>query len=249
MWTQLLTLLAARRPEPPSDEGAGWHKLIFPLVIMILYGLSSLVKRKQEKQSQRPQPSTEREAPPQRTTRTPLPSYARKTRDVRPERTVQTEEVPQPVRRPAATAQRPAPARPITVQPAPRRVQRTARPRPPQARPVPAAPQKPRRIAVPSEVAQARTEVASAKPRRVASSARRVSSRALAEKQMMSTQEAQELRDTRREQDVRVEGGSVIGRLQLPLQGADDLARAVVYAEILGKPMGLQPRGSFEFLQ
>ena len=69
MVNRILNILAQFQPEP-KDESEGWGKLLPLVILMVLYGLSSLLKGKKKK----PPPPQQQ---PQKRSR-PLPSYARK---------------------------------------------------------------------------------------------------------------------------------------------------------------------------
>ena len=234
MFPDFLTLLAdlAERRDP------GWGKLLPMLIIGILYALGHLVKNKQAKQppkrpSEGPRP-LQPTAPPKRR----LPSYARG-RDTTQQPTT-SQPRPQQPQQPAASQPRPQraqptqrtvpPARPVvkpsaTPQRVPRMAQRVSTPPPRRAKPT-TAPQKPQpHAARPKPAAPAQPA-----PRRE------------------TTVTAHALRSppdhTHTQEQVTYGAGP---KLQIALNDPSDLVRAVVYAEVLGKPMALRPTGSFEF--
>ena len=220
MWDNFLTLLA----DVVQRRGNRWKTVseMLPLIILgILYALGQLAKAKKQKKNQPPTPRPMQERKPLQPTTTQskrLPSYARG-------RTTS----PQPPQRPQqATPQTPAPRPIIPSSPAPQRVPRVAQPAatPPPRPAKPAAP-KPshRRVAERKAAAPARPEP------------QRRTSRPAAP----ARQTAQKTSEPPTRSDA-----STGKKLQITLDRSSDLARAFIYAEVLGKPMALRPAGSFD---
>ena len=258
MYNKIFTFLA-QLPTPDDDESGGWKKLLPLVALAVLYGLSGLLKGKQQKKKP-PAPREDTTIPrpnqPSQTGR-PLPSYARKART----RTTQAEEpaqvpyretaqprpakgLPQakkPVPRPAAEA--PRPVRDMDIKPPPT-IQRSSKPIPSAMQQVPKI-KLPKQTTTPPARQATVTHVAHA-----ASSRQLLADKATVKRQMLSTREAERLRQLEtksRKKPATTSYTTPAQRLQQAMQQRENLARAVIYAEIIGKPMGLRDLGSFQF--
>ncbi len=143
------------------------------------------------------------------------------------------------------TYARPKPA-PRTPQPAPSR-----RPTEPTPTPIEIIPEatyrRPQPIPVPS--AQRKKPAKAPKAAAIAMEQAITRDRAKAKQQMLSTAEAGELRKTtlREKKSVLSTRQNVTAdKLDLALGQKNVLVRAIIYAEILGKPIGLKPKGGYE---
>jgi len=239
MWSKLLTFLPLAQVRQ-DDDGTPWGSLLPMLIVGILYALVSLLKGK-ERQKQPPSRRAPQPPAPQKQQAPP----AQRRAEAQPQ---------QPSRQPAA---RPRPAGAARPTPTARRpMQRPARPIPRSTVPPPVGargpqlrrpvPQGPSRRPVPSPVRQARPPgpvrrgAAVPKPSPSGRAARW-------QQQTLSSEKAAELRRDRRKE--RIAHGAPVSaehRLQMLLHQPDELVRAVLYAEIIGRPLGLRPAGSFE---
>ena len=223
--------------QPEADDpDIKKYRFIPIIVIMILYALSSLVRKKQEKQRTRPKPSTPK--PPSRTI--PLPTYARKTAD-----RSSTTGLPQPQRpeqkRTVRTAQsRPAPTQPVAQQTS-QRIPTTGPPgqtRTTRAETPRSMPSRPKTHTVP-----AKKPVLTSQAYLAAETAKRAA-QIKARQQMLSTAEAKELRQASQPAPVQVV--TTPKSLGFLLQEPSELAHAVVYAEIIGKSLALRSPTTFD---
>jgi len=244
MLSKILTLLAMAQPQQ-EDESGRLRQLIVPIIVFGLYVLSGLFKGKGPgKKPQEPQIPRQQEQPSKRTK--PLPSYARKTQSAQ---TRQQEPRPSQTRQESPRRVE-SPGRFPTSVPGPGRPQRTSVPPPAAPRPkpqfkvqqVPAG--KPVQRPA-SAAAAAAIQTATSAPE--AAMAKRTSTKTLAGKQMLSTREGAML-DRKRAAASQGSYAQLTSteRLQTILQQKDGLVQAIVLAEILGKPVGLRPKGSFE---
>ena len=265
MLSKILTLLAMAEPQQ-EDEPSGLRRLIVPIIVFSLYILSSLFKGKGGKKPKEPQIPRQHEQQPAKRTK-PLPSYARKTQSAqtrqqapRPSQTRQ--EAPRgveppsrsPTSVPGSGSGRPQRTSvPPPVAPRPKPIPGLAQPRPASQRPkpqfkvqqVPAG----RPVKRPASAA-ATAAAAAATPATKAAMAKRTSTKVLAREQMLSTREGVMLdRKTAAAAAASQEAHAKLTsaeHLQMILRQKDSLVQAIVLAEILGKPVGLRPKGSFE---
>jgi len=235
MWIQMQTLLSSLA-ERSRDSNRPWGKLLVPLIIMALYALSTLLKNRPK----RPGSTSSRPTPAARG-----PSYGRQSETRRASG-------PQPAT-PATAKPRPvAPARPTVARPTPKQP-RPARPsvsgqvqQPRQLRPTPVA-QPPRsqiQAKVKAQVGQRRaagTPARQAVQTAAAGRAKQPPSAAVpaVRRRAAQPQQAVQPHTTR----------AATSRLQVALNLPNEWARAIVYAEILGRPVGLrsglyQPSGT-----
>lgn len=257
-WINLIIILAQ---EEPLDTDSALRKLLPLLIIMILYGLSSLLRGKKQKDRQPPAraPSKYKPIEKQETTRQQqLPSYARKA-TTRPQptqpRPVQprlAQQRPAPAPRPASPtrvpgAQPPRPGPPIRhpVPAQPRPVPTVARPAPTPLRPVKIQPR-------PAEQEQRTARRKAAAVAMAAVEAKKKKHEAqLAYKQKKIRDAAQTAKQLQRKvpQAHGMDFPVISSRDKLlrALQQPNEAARGIVYAEILGKPLALREKGSFEF--
>ena len=263
-----LMILAADQGDSPS-----WMKLLFPLILVAFYALSSLLKSKPK-----PKPPTQ-QRPPARPTARPgsLPPYARRDQgqatrpagqggqSVSRSRTPQTAQQPTP--RPTAQqgagqqAQPPRPQQARPQQPVPQR------PRPQQTRPAgqqpqPQQSQRPTPQQQPASVPTSRQQQPGVQYKAAKAAAKAAAqAKAQAVQQLRSTgQRATNVPKAKRVKSTSAEAaqlrhrqGSVAqskdaatatgGRLGSVVSLPNELARAVVYSEILGSPLGLRPGG------
>ena len=240
MWLQLTTMLAEQAKRPGESEPP-WMKVILPLILMIAYALSALLKNRSKKPpSSQPRPmqgpgSAAPSAPRSQTNQRvvqPGPPRAAERTAPRPTAAPAARPVQAVARRPAQQAQ---PAQRKQVVPA-----ATGR------LPVPTAPRGQRR---PVARSLAESAALSAKAQQQMTSTSSAESAALpvkAQQQMTSTREAARLR----QQSGRAAGQPQAAPAQRPKKAADrlnlalgqrhDWARAIVLAEILGRPVGLR---------
>ena len=222
-----------------EDDGSGLYRFIPFIIIMILYSLSSLLKNQEKKQQKRPQPkpkSTRREET--------LPTYARRKPQQpagatagRPKPAPRT---PQPVtgKKPAPSAPRPRPVpsrRP--AQPAPTPIEIIPEPVARRSQPIPAPSAQRKTPPKPSHTTHRPTELGHAKDR------------ARLKQQMPPTVEVVEPKSTTRQEEKKpatARKDLASDRLDLALGQKNVLVRAIVYAEILGKPIGLKSKGGYE---
>ena len=226
-----LTLLTLAQPES-DDPGTALRNLLPFIVLMVLYAISSLIKNRQKKDTtpQKTEPLGQKPVP---TTRQ-LPTYSRKGA---------------PTTTPGQQGQqRPATPGPMTTQPRPTQPAPTRVPRPvpgtvrPVARPI-SVPRmsEHRQHRAAAQTAAGRTSRVPAQAH-VASAKARVENKAKARRQMTSTGEAAELQRANQEVESRVM--TPLEKLNLVLQQPTDLARAIVSAEIIGKPLSLRGQGT-----
>jgi len=227
-----------------EDESGRLRQLIVPIIVFGLYVLSGLFKGKGSgKKPQEPQIPRQQEQPSKRTK--PLPSYARKaqsaqTRQQSPRASQTRQESPRRVE---------SPDRFPTSVPEPGRPQRTSVPPPASPRPNPQfkVQQAPagRPVQRPALAAAAAAQATTSAPE--ADMAKRTSTKGLAREQLLSTREGVML-DRKRAAASQGSYAQLTSteHLQTILRQKDSLVQAIVLAEILGKPVGLRPRGSFE---
>ncbi len=203
--------------------GRGIGEILPFLILMAIYAISAIIKSKQQKQKGPPPRPRQEQPPAQPTTPTRrLPSYARD-REMQPQPSAQRPtSQPRPTRVPQQAAPKGRPVIPPSA--APKRVPRMAQPAP--TRPA----QQPSRKPVATEAARRIAQITpAAAPKKKKSSA--ATRRQAAQKIIF-----------------RPPGtvASTAQRVQLGLDLSSNLARAIVYAEVLGKPLALRPNGSFE---
>ena len=244
MLSKILTLLAMAQPQE-EDEPGRFRQLIIPIIVFSLYILSSLFKGKGGKKPQEPQTPRQNKEQPAKRTR-PLPNYARKT---------QSAQTRQQAPRPSQTRQESPrrvepPGRSPTSVPGPARPQRTSVPPPAAPRPKPQF--KVEQIPAGRPVqrpawATATAAAQAATPATKAAMAKRTSTKTLVRGQMLSTREGVMLdrKTAAASQEAHTQLTST-EHLQMILRQKDSLVQAIVLAEILGKPVGLRPKGSFE---
>ncbi|MCK4629772.1 MAG: hypothetical protein KAT56_12265 [Sedimentisphaerales bacterium] len=228
MWRQLSDILAGI-PKLPDEDGQQWRRLWPMLILVILYTLGGLLKKRQSKKS--PPPSRPTPTPPRQQTRT-LPSYARKRSDHKP-----IQQSPRPIQQPSKpipSVERPE--RPVLQARRPAGPQVTRQPRmaPPAVRPV----VQKRPVSRPPKYAAA-----------AALAGQIASDQVAAKRQMIATRKATQLRRTSRgeKKTTAVTRVPAIEPLQQVLRDRDTAAQAIVMAEILGQPLGLRTSGSYEF--
>ena len=218
-----------------EDDGSGLYRFIPFIIIMALYSLSSLLKKKyqEKKQQKRPTPTSKRREETLPTYARPKPQQPAGAAAGRPKPAPRT---PQPVpgKKPSPSMSRPRPVpsrRPTEPTPTPIEIIPEPYARRPQPIPVPPAQRKPSKIAAqPAELAHARD-------------------RAKAKQQMPQIVEVVEPKSTSRPKEkssATARKDLASDRLNLALDQKNALVRAIVYAEILGKPIGLKPKGGYE---
>ena len=224
-----------------EDDGSGLYRLLPILIITALYALSGLLKKKEQQKKQQ----QKRPTPKSRRREETLPTYARRksqqpagTAPPRPKPAPRTPQ-PEPGRTPTSSASRPRPVpsrRP--TQPTPTPIEGIPKPvaRPPQPIRMPKAqrkkpPRVPKAVARPAELAHTRDRIK-------------------AKQQMPQIVKVVEPKRTSRREEKRpaiARKDLTADRLDLALGQKNVLVRAIVYAEILGKPIGLKPKGGYEF--
>jgi len=224
-----------------EDDGSGLSRLLPLIIIMALYSLSSLLKKKNQgkKQQKRSQPKPK----PSRREET-LPTYARR----KPQQPAGTStplpkpapRSPQPVSgkksTPSAPRPRPVPSRRPT-QPTPTPIEIIPEPVARRPQPIPAPSAQRKTSPKPSRTTHQPTELGHAKDR------------AKLKQQMPPTVEVVETRSTTRQEEKKpatARKDLASDRLDLALGQKNVLVRAIVYAEILGKPIGLKTKGGYE---
>jgi|GEM_PF-1549437 len=268
MWFKIIPSLILAQPDKDKD-GSPWLRLLPFIVIIVLSGLSSLMKAWQEKKKKdeskprsTPGPFPSQSQPSAR--RTPLPGYARQAQQKQGSSSTKAP--------PQAKSAEQAQHRSVTPpqqkeQPQPAVRSGTGTPSSYQPAPIPKAPRqhkvKPTPRSIPSgldrtreqrevrpairktalpKAAQAATQMIAADSLRAAANQR------LARKQMLSTQEAMEQQKRREQQQVQdtATRAAVIDEKvqQISLGNTGELARAFILSEILAKPMGLRDQGS-----
>lgn len=246
MLSKILTLLAMSQPRQ-EDEPGGLRRLIVPIIVFGLYILSSLFKGKQPgKKPQEPQIPRQQEQLSKRTK--PLPSYARKTQSAQ---TRQQAPRASQTRQESPRRMEPPDRFPTSV-PGPGRPQRTSPSVPPPVAPRPKPQLKVQQVPAGKPVQRPASAAAAAAAQTVTSApeatmAKRTSTETLAGKQMPSTREGAML-DRKRAAASQGSYAKLTSteHLQMILQQKNGLVQAIVLAEILGKPVGLRPRDSFE---
>lgn len=220
-----------------DDDGNGvWGKFIPFIVLMILYSLGGLLKKKEQEKKQQQRPTK----PKPRQREQDLPTYSRPK--------------PQPQsNQPAdSAASRPKPA-PRSAQPGPSKPRpkptSTRQPAQPTPTPIEIIPEpvarKPQPIHVhptprkPSKAIHRPAEFAHEKDH-----AKLKSQMPLAAKTAASQRPSQQ----KEKSGTTSRKNLVADRLDLALDRNNALVRAIVYAEILGKPTGLKSSGGYEFL-
>jgi len=237
IWADIFLLLAQREPE----DGDNALKKILPLlVIMLLYGLSGLLKGKKPKKPSLPTEAQSKYKPIEQAESAQqqrLPSYARK----RPEQVG-------PVLRPTVSSPTRVPGAPPPQQQLPARRTMPTPARPTQPTPVSA---RPIEIQVPAE--QHPTAARKPAPAAMAAAGAKKSkyqAQQVYEKRKMrdvaqTAQQVQQKVAKRREIEVPTETSR--DKLLRALQQSNEAARGIVYAEILGKPLALREGGIYEF--
>lgn len=242
MWLMLKNLIA-------QGEDEGWRRFLPFIILMVLYGLSSLFKNKAKKNPPARRPDPEVAKPPVTIKRAPrLPSYARK------QATTASKSQPTQASRPAGQPHTsPTPARPVPMsRPVERPVgeaMESPRPKPRAQRP--ATPQaevpEPVRRTAPSSVKPAtqtarhiqaekkpRTTGQRPKPSRTSKSAK-------------TAVRALHSRHQHVSEPVVVESLTATERLVERTSRKGALSQAILYGEILGTPMSLRPAGSHSY--
>lgn len=254
MWSMLKQLMA----QGDDDGGSGIGRFLPFIILMVLYGLSSLFgKKKKPPQQQRPQPratdTPQSQKPPapqpqQRPSR--LPSYARKRSQQ------ETTSRPRPV---AQQPQSRPTAQPRPSQPAPQR-------RPVPAKPTPARPQRPRPVSSTPAPIKPKPQATQPAPRRSAQARPagqtqrhiqaekkpRAAEHHVAPKPKKSARTAARAMHAQHEhtlnpKPVPVKTNSSLQQLVQRTQMKGPLAQAILYGEILGTPMALRPSGSHSY--
>jgi len=254
MLEKIMTLLPLAQADT-EDDGGGLGRIVPLLVLAIIYGLSSLLKKKQEKKQSQPRPS----APASGQTRgaRQLPSYARgRTQGTTTQPQQRTQQVPGQSRT-TTPATRPAGQQPARGVIAPEPPIRKVQVRPTQRIPASGQPVRPR-AAIPQSAqfaAAHRVRAGAVHPKKAVPSAgatkAKTTVRARSQKQMLSTAEAARLRSDaqglrRKKAAEQVQVQSSQQKLVAALAQPSELGRAVVYAEILGKPLALRGPGTFD---
>jgi len=234
MWLNNLTMVMA------EDDGSGLYRLLPILIISALYALSGLLKKKEQQKKQQ----QKRPAPKSQRREETLPTYARR----KPQQPVGTAAPrskpaprtpqPGPGRKPTSSAPRPRPVpsrRPAAETPVPIEIIPEPIARRPKPIPIPSAQRKkpakaPKTAARPAELAHTRDRIKAKQqmPQVVKVVESKIPSR---RKEKSSTTARKDL---------------AADRLDLALGQKNVLVRAIVYAEILGKPIGLKPKGGYE---
>jgi len=223
IWADIFQLLAQREPE----DGDNALKKILPLlVIMLLYGLSGLLKGKKPKKPSLPTEAQSKYKPIEQAESAQqqrLPSYARKA-TIRPQpvqpRPVQSRPAPQPtLTSPTRVAGEPPSRRPLPPRRAMPMPSRPTRPAP--------APARPGEIQVP--------------PAQHPAPARKTAAGAIAAAAPQVRQKSSEARE------IRVPTETSRDKLLRALRQSNEAARGIVYGEILGKPLALREGGVYEF--
>ncbi len=256
MLSKIYNFLLAQQPPPQGEDPLdplNALKRFWPILVLIaLSALSGFFKKRQEKskESLPAKPETPTAAPP-RIQHPRLPSYARKA-------SIASESQSQPV----------FPEKSPTVIPRPI-VQKPSSPTRPPQRPTPQKPRPP--IQPPrmtprkliselfnptptAQPAQARHPKVKARPASIHPTSRRTPApaqkitpaQAAAKRQMVSTGEAAELRQTTL-RSAQPSSYRTAEPMKLALDQYDVLVRAILFAEILDKPMALRPTGSHQF--
>ena len=215
------------------DDGiSGLSGLLFLIVFVGLSALSSLLKRKQDKSDSGLKKPTKPAATPQ-SRQSQLPGYARK-----------ATRAPTSQTRTPSTTQRPIPSslRPPSATRQPQQQPQQKQPRP-AIRPIPE-----QTSAKPKHATHVQKTAAT--KRRHAAPKTKTPAQIAAKKQMMSTSEAAKLKKsiTSGTSPKSSTTAPASDNFQLGLDQQDSLVRAILYAEILDKPMALRRTGSHEFL-
>ncbi|MCP4712117.1 MAG: hypothetical protein GY869_26135, partial [Planctomycetes bacterium] len=214
--------------------------LLFLIVFVGLSALSSLLNRKKKNDST-PKQQSLKPAPPQQNRKYPIPGYARKATQAP---TTSQTRTPTTTQRPGPTAQHPTPSsqRPTSGTRQPQQHPQQRKPRP-VVHPIP-------------EQARARPIHATPIPKTATTKKRQVAPKTktpaqiAAKKQMMSTSEASKLKKSMTTGTGKTSLSAIPAsdNIQLGLDQQDSLVRAILYAEILDKPMALRRSGSHDFL-
>jgi|GEM_PF-2891239 len=227
MWQSILAFWQLAQ----QDRENGIGKMLPMIVIMVIYAIVSIIgKSKQKKPSppQQPQPK-----PPAK----PLPSYARKLQKIPGQPPAPQRQVPisKPASRPtqphppAAPSRGPVPKMPTVHRQEPAMIPTMTRPRPPAEQP----PQ-PRQHG-----RQAREEAWRPTPVESPLRAIKVAEQVISKLAVGEPRQSQEARPA-------LEKAAALQSRQMNLASPADLARGVVYAEILGKPLALRPEGYYQ---
>jgi len=216
-----------------QDDGlSGLSGLLLLIIFVGLSALSSLLKRKQDKSDSTLKKPTKPAATPQ-SRQSQLPGYARKATRAPTSQT----RIPPTTQRPIPSSLRPPSA---TRQPQQQSPQKQPRPA---IYPIPEQTRAKPRHAIHAQ------KTATTKKRHVAPKTK-TPAQIAAKKQMMSTSEAAKLKKsiTSGTSPKSSTTAPASDNIQLELDQQDSLVRAILYAEILDKPMALRRTGSHEFL-
>lgn len=250
MWSMLKNLLAQ------GDNEGGWRKFLPFIILMVLYGLSSLFKNKPKKPPTRSQPRpgpSQQQAPdqtqPSQPGQTPpvtgrpptrLPSYARK-------RTT-SGQPPQPARATSPQTARPRPATPTGQH---RPVERPERE--PLPTPTPRTQPKPTQDRIERSVPAKKTVTQTARHIQTEKKPRTVEQRPKPQRTSTSAKTAVKALHSRHQhvakpERVAAKPLTATERLAQSTSGQGALVQAILYGEILGTPMALRPRGSHQYI-
>jgi len=208
----LLDILLAAK-----DDGRNWINMLVPIVIVIVYAISGIVKMKsnldkeqptEEQQKPRYKPLDDQSRGWERPAAEPTAPEMSPGRRRQVDRQIERKLAPAPARQPA-------PARPQQRRTLEAFLQ-TVAPKPPTAAPQPAA------------AAQARQQRLGAQAAQRQQTARKIKPKALPQKAKVAAKE-----ETPAEP-------SPIASLSERLAQPDEIRRAIIYAEILGKPIALR---------
>ena len=214
-----------------DDSGSSVLKILIPLLIMGLAALSNLLKRKQEQPPPPPRTSNDSATQPRQSAR-PVPTYARGRHPT------STSSSTQPVARQGVAR----PAGQTTRQTTGQAVPRSGSAQPP-SRPIRSSnagrsgPTRQARQTASQPVPQ-RSATATAQAH-LAASKSRTTAKSKVQQQLYSTAEAAKLRRAGKAKKTVVQ--TPRERLNQVLDQPSALVRAVVAAEIIGKPVGLRP--------
>ena len=226
LW-QLLTSLPLAQIRKNDDGGGGWARLLPMIVIAVLYVLSSLAKGKQQKEPPAAKPSPT--PGPSRTAR-PLPSYARK---------ISSSQSAPTSSRPTAQSATRQPARPSPISSQQRAAARPAKTTAPW--PTPSTTDQPIRITAPTSAP--RPAAPRPKPQRPGAQSAQAVARVGATLSTAPTHGkiTAALPDSYLDRKKTTSNITTGGSLRIAMGNSQDLARAIVYGEILGPPRALRP--------
>ncbi len=235
MWYQIISAFCLA----DQDDGPGGMGKYLPVILFIVYIVSSLIKGKQTKKP------PETPAPKQKPSQPAPPAYMRKLPPTHPARQSQVPpnqpstrpSTPPPTRLPAQTGtSEPAIKRPIPV---PRPVSQTSKPAPTVSSPQPMGSPRP-------PIQQTAKPI----PRSGAMPPRPIPIPVVAQQPVIMPPKVHPSGTAEEKKTQVLEKRSQVvstGAIPLAFNQKDELARAVLYAEILGTPVGLRPMGSYDY--